>query len=298
MSDINGDPRKPYYLPVKTYTKTYATEVKKWDGTYGNMFHMCNPEELVNWDGIVSRNVNRNVYDPWNPSQENQYDYLTVNTMGIHRFLDIKGAKKLCSHHTETKKGEEGYDPTQKYRLVWDVTTHNVNQCLERGGLDLSIDEITWPNGSYSGMHHRLRGKKHSKGGQHTIVADARDGWIYAWTPRHNLFKRVAQFTQEGPAEVVRLMNELTPLVVGEKQEAGDTRSQLFTEKPCLAMDNHFSGRNVDHYLGINGYKGVYTCARGRLQASVKKYYHYVKDVDVGPRSRAARFANPVVPMT
>ena len=58
MSGINGDPRKPYYLPVKTFTNTYNAEVKKWDGTYGNMFHMCNPEELVNWDGIVSRNVN------------------------------------------------------------------------------------------------------------------------------------------------------------------------------------------------------------------------------------------------
>ena len=47
MSGINGDPRKAYYLPVKTFTNTYAAEVKKWDVTYGNMFHMCNPEELV-----------------------------------------------------------------------------------------------------------------------------------------------------------------------------------------------------------------------------------------------------------
>ena len=102
---------------------------------------MCNPEELVNWDGIVSRNVNRNIYDSWNPRHDNQYDPLTVNTMGIRRFLDIKGAKKLCSHHAETKRGEEGHDPTEKYRLVWDVMTHNVNQCLEFGDLGLSVDK-------------------------------------------------------------------------------------------------------------------------------------------------------------
>ena len=191
--------------------------------------------------------------------------------MGIRRFMDIKGAKKLCSHHGETKKGEEGYDPTQKYWLVWDVMTHNVNQCLERGDLDVSIDKTTWPNGSYAGMHHRLRGKKHLKGGQHTIVVDSRDGWIYAWTTHHNLFKRVAPFTQEGPAEVVRLTNTLTPLVVGQEQEEGDTRRQLFTQKPCLSMDNHFSGKNVDHHLGSNGYKGVYTSALSRLQASVQR---------------------------
>ena len=70
---------------------------------------------------------------------------------------------------------------------------------------------------------------------------------------------------------------------------------QIFTQKPCLSMDNHFSGKNVDHHLGSNGYKGVYTSARGRLRASVKKYYHHVKAVNVGPRSRTTRFANPVI---
>jgi hypothetical protein len=38
VSGIEGDPRKAYYVPVKTFTNTYAVEVKKWDGAYGNMF--------------------------------------------------------------------------------------------------------------------------------------------------------------------------------------------------------------------------------------------------------------------
>ena len=46
------------------FMNTYAAEVTKWDGTYGNMFQMCNPEELVkvNWDGVISYNVNANMY--------------------------------------------------------------------------------------------------------------------------------------------------------------------------------------------------------------------------------------------
>ncbi len=41
----------------------------------------------------------------------------------------------------EKKKTDEGYDPTQKYRLVWDVMTHNMNQLIDKGGLDLTLDE-------------------------------------------------------------------------------------------------------------------------------------------------------------
>jgi hypothetical protein len=142
VSGLEGDPRKAYYVPVKTFTNTYAVKVKKWDGAYGNMFAVCNPEELVNWDGIVSHNNNSNIYNSWNPRHKYQYDSLAVGTMGIHRFHDIKGVNKLCSNRSKIKKGEEVYNLTQKYRLILDVVTHNVNQCLERGGLDVSPEKI------------------------------------------------------------------------------------------------------------------------------------------------------------
>jgi hypothetical protein len=112
---------------------------------------------------------------------------------------------KLCSNCFKIKKGEEVYDLTQKYRLILDMVTHNVNQCLERGGLDVSPEKNTWPSASYSGMHEYLRGGKHSKGGHHTMVVGAKAGWIYAWTPRYSLYKKVPHFTQESPIEVMCL---------------------------------------------------------------------------------------------
>ncbi len=44
---------------------------------------------------------------------------------------------------TEKKRTDRGYDPTQKYRLVWDVMTHNMNQLIDKGGLDLTMYETT-----------------------------------------------------------------------------------------------------------------------------------------------------------
>jgi hypothetical protein len=65
---------------------------------------------------------------------------------------------------TEKKKTDEGYDPMQKYCLVWDVMTHNTNQLIDKGGLDLTMDETTWPNSSYANIQGCLQGKKTDKG--------------------------------------------------------------------------------------------------------------------------------------
>jgi hypothetical protein len=129
---------------------------QNWDSTYSNVFCMCNPEELTNWDGIVSRNVSTNIFNSWNLKHDNQYNSAIVNTTGIRQVLTIKGSKKLCSHYSEIPRNDPRCNPNQKYQLVWYVMTHNINQCVERGGLDLSLEETTWPSGLYAGMHHRL----------------------------------------------------------------------------------------------------------------------------------------------
>jgi hypothetical protein len=92
-------------------------------------------------------------------------------------------------------------------------------------------------------------------------------------------------------------MTELTLLVllIGQAQEDGDKRTQVFTEKPCLGMDNHFIGKHVDTFIGSNGYKGVYTTQRGRFQGGLKSCLNHVKQIEVCPRLKAAKFANPGV---
>ncbi len=56
-----------------------------------------------------------------------QFDQENMEAMHFIRWLNIKACLKQNEFWTEKKKSEEGYDPTQKYRLVWDVMTHNMN---------------------------------------------------------------------------------------------------------------------------------------------------------------------------
>jgi hypothetical protein len=91
---------------------------------------------------------------------------------------------------------DKGNDLTQKYRLVWDVTTHNMNQLIDKGGLDLTLDETTWPNLSYAGIQGRLQGKKTEKGGQHVLLLDSKRQYTYAWTSHHKFFEVEQPFTQ------------------------------------------------------------------------------------------------------
>lgn len=63
---------------------------------------------------------------------------------------------KLCLWHTEKSCGEPGYDPTQKYQLVWVVMVHNMWALVKKAGLDLTLNETTWENGSYADVQSRI----------------------------------------------------------------------------------------------------------------------------------------------
>ena len=94
---------------------------------------------------------------------------------------------------------------------------HKLNQYIELAGKDATIEETTWANVSYAEVQHRLMGKKVSKGGQHTICCDARRRYIYLYMPRHNNFQREALFTQEGQAEIKRIIDDMTDDAVDER---------------------------------------------------------------------------------
>ena len=144
--------------------------------------------------------------------------------MGIWRWYDLKAVRKLCHYKDEKKRTEPDYDPAQKYRKVWDITVHNLNKYFKEGGLDLAIDETTWANAGYANIQGRMRGKKVSKGSQHTLAVDALSRYVYVYTPRHSRFTRTTPFKQEGPAEVKRLLDQLIPLVRGREKDEGDLR--------------------------------------------------------------------------
>ena len=165
-SGIEGDPRQPYYLPRSQFTNSYAIDVKQRNGIYNNIFPHTHPEEQVNWDGIVARNVNDYIGDCYVKENQNTYDSVIADTMYFRRWLDIKSCLKLCDFRSETKRGDANYDPTQKYRLPWDVLVYNLNQFVEVADKDLTGDESSWPSEAYSDMHGLVPNKPGmSKGG-------------------------------------------------------------------------------------------------------------------------------------
>ena len=172
----------------------------------------------------------------------------------------------------------------------------NLNQFMKKADDDCTIDEMTWPSGSYADMHSRLKGKNCSRGGQHTVVVGASSRYIYVYTPRHKLFKRDKRFPQEGPSEVKRLMDTLNPIIQEEEKADGDKRRQIFESKPCLGMDDHFSGDNICEYIGELGWKSLKTTRRDHLPRGIpKQFLHHQKQVEIGPCSQVARYEQPIV---
>ena len=74
QSGIEGNPRIGYYEEVSIHTNVYAMGVKNHGGTRGHLFCPVTAEELVKWDGIVARNVNKNIAECWMPSHTNGFD--------------------------------------------------------------------------------------------------------------------------------------------------------------------------------------------------------------------------------
>jgi hypothetical protein len=173
--------------------------------------------------------------------------------------------------------------------------THNMNKLIDKGGLDLTMNETTWPNSIYADIQGRLQGKKTDKGVQHMLSLDSKRQYIYAYTPHHKFFEVVQPFTAAGPAEVKCLVNMIT-LVVGATKDPIDKRKQIFSECMHIAMDNHFSCDDVLRYLGEGGWKGTINCRHNRLPKSVpRKYFNFIKAAPVNARSKVAQFGRPII---
>ena len=200
-SGVHRDPRMSFYDDVAKHTNIYAINNKNCGGTYGHKFRNTTAEELVNWDGIVARNRNKDVGNSWMSSEENEYDPLIYETMSFSRWRDLKYCMKLCCPIMEKmlpNRKQPGFDPSRKFRLIWDVLTHNMNCIVKRGGLDITLDKTTWPNASYADCQGKLRGKKVERGGQNILVLDSVRRYMYAWSPRHKFFTRKKPFTARG----------------------------------------------------------------------------------------------------
>ncbi len=92
------------------------------------------------------------------------------------------------------------------------------------------------------------------------LLLDSQRRYLYAWTSPHKSFEVKAPFTAMGPAEVVCLMNIITPLAKGAPKETNDKKRQIFEEHVHVAMDNFFGGDKVLRFFGEGGWKATMTC--------------------------------------
>ncbi len=67
------------------------------------------------------------------------------------------------------------------------------------------------------------------------MLFDSKRQYTYAWTPCHKFFEIVQPFRATGPAEVKRLVDMITPLVVGATKDPTDKRNQIFSE--CVHIE-------------------------------------------------------------
>ncbi len=104
-------------------------------------------------------------------NQSNTFDQEIKEAMHFRQWLDIKACLKQNEFWSVKKTADKGYDLAQKYHLVWDVMTYNMNQLIDKGGLVLTMDGTTWPNSSYADIQGHLQGKMTDMGWTACVVA-------------------------------------------------------------------------------------------------------------------------------
>jgi hypothetical protein len=294
-SGVLGDGRKPFYHDVVKWTNLYAATEFGMDGTYGHKFHPVTLKDIVNWEGIVTRDGVRGgggaLHRRWDVT-DSDYDDLIFKTMSFTRFLQIKRSYKLCNNFASVKRSEPNFDPAWKYDRIYKVLIYNVNGITERAGLDLCGDETSWGFGGFgeqgTGLVGNVKGKPGvSKGGQTVLITDCDRLRPRAYVHRHKMHEKPIGWNKQGPNEVRMIMEKINQMVVGEG--TANVR-KIFTEKPHSTWDNHFSGDHVMDWLGMQGLGATMTCRRDRICSGVAEKYLCKKKTDTKERSRAARF--------
>ncbi|KAG7370169.1 hypothetical protein IV203_027915 [Nitzschia inconspicua] len=299
-SDIEQDPRLPYYSNVMTWSQSYATKLGL-GGSYGHRFKEVMIPELVRFDGALIRDgllggaTDGAIYRRWKPDDAG-YDQYIGASLTHTRFLQLKRVWKLNDNEQANKRGEEGYDPAYKYDYIFNAIIHNVRAISERASLDLCGDETTWGHQGYrekgSGVLERIMNKPGiTKGMQTVLLCDAYRFRVYAYHHRHKMHKGWPEWSKkQGPTEVRSLMETISAYVDG-----GTALPVLWTSKPHTTWDNHFSGDEVMNWLGTNGYSATMTCRRDRLPSDIPRHFLHHEKTDPGSKpAKCARFSQPV----
>ena len=70
---------------------------------------------------------------------------------------------------------------------------------------------------------------------------------------------------------------------------------KIYSARPHIVADNHFSGEQVMDYIGKNGFGITTTCRRDRFPPGLKDFLHHDKVPSTDKRTRVARFEQPIL---
>lgn len=295
-SGVEDDPRMNFYTEVTKFTNVYAY-LSGTGSDYGHAFKNTSAMELLRFDGVLFHDgslggSNGALYRRWDHTNDT-YSQRIAETMTMTRYSEIKRFLKLCNNDGNPKRGEDGYDPSYKYDLIYKAIVHNTNAISKKADETQCIDETTWMHSGYceagAGITGRLRNKKVSKGGQTVLMMDRHRFRIRAYLHRSKLYgelfpDKTKEWSANGPYELKNLADKLSKM------------QTLFEKKPCITGDNYFQNDRVMDYLGWLGFGGIFTSARNSLPKDIKSQHLHKEQTDPKNKpAKVARFAQPIV---
>ena len=299
QSGIVDDPRSPYYTECTKFSNLYKYQ-SSIGSTYGHSVKEVENHEFVRFDGCLIRDGVRGgdgaIYRRWNKESACSDEYIQSG-MTVSRWHQLKRVFKLNNNDTSPKAGQDGYNPCSKYDLIYEVICANVIALTKHAELDLTGDETTWAHQGFGekGANNlrRVVGKPGvSKGGQIAIISATNRVRPYWYQHRHRFTPKYGQgFTAEGPAEARSSIDFLETMIEGREGSA----KKIFRKPFHTSWDNYFSGEQVCHYSGSKGVGISFTTRRDRLPKEINSKYLHKQKTDSCPRSKAARYIQPVV---
>ena len=181
-STVDGDDRIPYFSHARGCTNIYAIGEKNWGGGVGHEFRLVTEAELVRWTGIQIRHGARegrpgSLHQRWSPDDAN-FDQVIAENMTASRFRQIKACFKLNNNFLSAARGDDDYNPCNKYDHIVKAMCHNMNYVTQYADFDYVIDKTTWGFSGYSGeCGGRLQNKPVGKGMFALLLLD-----IFDWS--------------------------------------------------------------------------------------------------------------------
>ena len=304
-----GDPRLPFYYNCAKWSNTYASKELDMGNGYGHSFKNVTIDELVKWDGVilidgVLGGSHGAILRRFDSSREDNLCFSKdiSEAFSKTRFLEVKRVIKLCDNSDIPKRGQEGYEPANKYDYVFKCLVENTNAITEKAGLDLCGDETTFGHMGYgprdTDLLKRQKGKMVTKGAQIVVVTDVDRIRPRAYIHRHKCHD--FEWSAKGPSEVKLLWDRLKPLVYDPTPDENQDPlvfkpKAIFSQKPHFTFDNYFSGDEVMEYAANEGFGLTLTVRRDRLPRGIPgMFFHKEKTSIQTKRTRAARWEYPI----